>query len=328
MADFSRACPHFSPARSLLRPPNSHISSSGAHLNYPALLTMQEERPSKRKIDHVQDPSSSSSKHGIKPTDSFSQLFNLPNADVLLRTSDGALFAVRKAVLVAHSSVLEHMFDIPQPLVAEDQAQARHPDQQAPGTLPLVQMSETAAQLEVYLCWIHQETHKRIYHAFTKHWLVLSSQSEELYWLLDSARKYETVTITETVVGALIWQNRGAWPETALALGVLFERRDVVEPAIRRWVGASRSNAAEYAIHRIWPCLVNHLPARVFPHITHSVQRTAEDHLAQIEAEVEDQQILFAEGLPLGLKQRAWTAVVDAKCKVFMDAYDQGFPPL
>ena len=326
-------CGFFREAVSTFRPSPPPSNSHPLSCPHPPACSphlMRTHRSNKRRISQVEDMPSSSVP-SVKPTDRFDTPFNQYNADVLLRTCDGGLFAVWKTVIIAHSSVLEDMFDIPQPPINEDPALEKltwHPDQKAPRTLLLVQMTETTAQLRVYLRWIHQDTHKALFHTFNKHWLDLSSQSEELYWLLDCARKFETVTITETVFKALTWQCHGVWPETLLALGILFNRRDIVKLAIKRWAGASRTHATEYAIYRIWPCLIDRLSPRVFPHLSRAVHRTLVDHLAQSTALAEEQQALFVEGQPSGLEQGAWRAIVDAKCKDFLDAYEEGFPPL
>jgi hypothetical protein len=91
----------------------------------------------------------------------FSEYFNDPDADILLRSVDGRLFATQRMYLCAASSVFEDMFKVPQPI--ENDEMAPKEGQAAPGVLPIVEMAEEGDELEPFLRWIHRDTFNDIY---------------------------------------------------------------------------------------------------------------------------------------------------------------------
>lgn len=272
----------------------------------------------KRKFSRLQDSPSSGNM--------FDPLFNQPDADILLQTSDGGLFACRKEVLIAHSVIFEAMFDIPQAPPPTDNHPPPNPyaDQQAPGVLPVVQMSETSPQLRIYLRWIHPHTHKKVHRESFRSWSFMSMESEELLWLLDLARKFETVSITESVLQMLVWQDKQSRPEPMLALGIIFCREDIVRLAIDRWVSASLDEWKDCSVRMIWPCLMERLPVRVFPHLSRAVDKLLvyEDIKADAELE-EDKQERWA---PPGEKATAWHDLKAERCQDFITAFNNDFP--
>lgn len=218
-----------------------------------------------------------SSRDVVKPQDRFDEQFNAASADVLLRTSDGTLFATRKDVLTAHSVVFEAMFAIPQPPVEGIPEEVPRADQKAPGTLPVVQMTEIRDELRVYLLWIHQDTHEKTFRALTRRWALLVYEYKQLASLLDCARKFETVSITLAVVQAIISNDDGTTPENMLALGIIFRHRTLVKLAIRTWIGGRTEGYPRFSVRSIWPGLVDRLSPQVFFHIAQAVDVTSSD---------------------------------------------------
>ncbi|KAH9931598.1 uncharacterized protein B0H18DRAFT_990184 [Fomitopsis serialis] len=81
----------------------------------------------------------------VPPTTDAPAPFNKPTADLILRSSDGMNFRVRKAILAEASPVFEDMFMLPTP---QDPAES-------PNNLPVVPMTEDSRTLEglLRLCY-------------------------------------------------------------------------------------------------------------------------------------------------------------------------------
>lgn len=272
--------------------------------------------------------------HPALPTDTYDRVFNILAADVILRTTDGVLFALQKSTLCAHSLVFKTTIDSLQAHPGQDQSGPSSKYQMAPGILPVVQISETAPQVRDYLYWIHQHTYKRAFRTFTQRWLSLNNESIELLWLLDCAWKYKTFSITTTVLGALTWQDMDAWPETLLAFGVLFRSRPVVERAIRGWVKGRKDGWPLHSVQFMWPCLVERVPRRMYPHLAAAVDMTYQDNqdhkreLAQAAEELGAEpdspggDSAFLRELEISVERQ------DNRVKMFMEAYERHFPPM
>ncbi|KAL7412915.1 hypothetical protein BDY24DRAFT_81947 [Mrakia frigida] len=248
--------------------------------------------------------------------ESFSTFFNDPKADILLRSVDGLLFATRRAYLVAASSVFEDMFEIPQPV--EDGAGRRKHGQEAPGTLPVVEMSEKGEDLEIFFRWIHRRTFKEIYDFLREQFFENLLQS--LLPLLLLARKFEADTVFPLAF-RIIDDFTKALPPTVLALAVVFDNRKVARSAFFAWMEDFESmeqdesceelyakinvrHDGKRAAGRSWMCsdiapsLYSLLPLGFFFHLS-----------------MAEREMLFA--LKLDIEKEA---------NKFMFAFDKGFP--
>lgn len=92
----------------------------------------------------------------------FSRKYNTPDADVIIRCKSeyepaATLFAVRRSVLVAASSVFEDIFALPQEGVAGGEGLERLADQQAPGDLAIVEVTDNSYALAKVLDLIHRQ---------------------------------------------------------------------------------------------------------------------------------------------------------------------------
>ncbi|KAH9914115.1 uncharacterized protein B0H18DRAFT_1046656, partial [Fomitopsis serialis] len=101
----------------------------------------------------------------VPPTTDAPAPFNKPTADLILRSSDGMNFRVRKAFLAEASPVFEDMFTLPAP-------------QDPAGSLPVVPMTEDSRTLEglLRLCYPASEMPLRTL--------------DQAVTLLDAAKKY------------------------------------------------------------------------------------------------------------------------------------------
>ncbi|KAH9931599.1 uncharacterized protein B0H18DRAFT_990190 [Fomitopsis serialis] len=101
----------------------------------------------------------------VPPTTDAPAPFNKPTADLILRSSDGMNFRVRKAFLAEASPVFEDMFTLPAP-------------QNPAGSLPVVPMTEDSRTLEglLRLCYPASEMPLRTL--------------DQAVTLLDAAKKY------------------------------------------------------------------------------------------------------------------------------------------
>lgn len=168
-------------------------------------------------------------------SDQFSVSFNSKSADVVIRTCDGYRFALERDVLAHHSLVLRDkinkaMWRDPTPCRG-----SRHKDQKAPRLLLQVQVEETGTDLEVYLRWIHEHTHRQIFAEFVNEWSILSTEPSSLVALLDCAQKYKTKSITTTVSRFLI-QLAEHQPENTLALGIIYNQKRLLTAATLAWL--------------------------------------------------------------------------------------------
>lgn len=181
--------------------------------------------PSNPKRQRTSEPSPA---HTAVP-DRFSTFFNDPQADVILRSVDGALFATRRAYLIGPSSVLEDMFAVPQPVT--DKEATSKDGQAAPGILPVVQMSETGPELEVFLRWIHRDTFEDLYRTLEEA-SGLEGIVDYFVSLNGCAKKYDVKAI-EMPLRRLVEQHVEDDPPNVLALAVLFEWKSLAMDAVK-----------------------------------------------------------------------------------------------
>ena len=162
----------------------------------------------------------------------FSAFFKDPQADVVLRSTDKISFATRRLFLIAASSAFEGMFDVPQPTAVELSAKTDTPW----GALSVVEMSETAEELEPFLRWIHRDTFEALHDE-----IAASDGSfddpiiRQLAHILHCARKYDCPAVFN-LAWTLVMEKTDGYPEDALALGVIYRRRGIVERSMDRWM--------------------------------------------------------------------------------------------
>ena len=242
--------------------------------------------------------------------DRFHPSFNEPQADVILRTKDGMLFGLRRAVLIGSSEVFDMVFDMPQPSATVQANEDRLEVQAAPNSLPVVQMTENALQVQTYLSWIHQGTFPAVFKRFESRWRYLEDEADELLWLLDCAVKYDSPCILLPVFHMVREASLGPHPENTVALGIVYDREELVKGGMYAWLmrvsagghEAGGRDKEQACVSRIWPALVDRLPKRFFLHIAVAVQNI----------------------------EKPWGAVlcpdVDRRLKRFMQGYKDGFP--
>lgn len=162
----------------------------------------------------------------------WSHYFNDPEADVILRSVSGRLFATKRAYLVAASSVFEDMFKIPQPV--DVRGGARKDGQAAPGVLPVAEMTETGSDLAPFLRWIHRDTFEVIYR------LIEDAESLEdvrsyVIPLLACAKKFEVKSMWPPI-RTLLEEFIGDDTANVLALSVIYEWRSLAQRAVIEWL--------------------------------------------------------------------------------------------
>lgn len=121
------------------------------------------------------------------PTDTPSP-FNSPHADVILQSSDGVNFGVRKAILAEASPFFETMFSLPTIGTSTDsQSQASAPD-----SLPIVPMQEDSTTV-VGLLWFCYPAGRRLQ----------GMDLNDISLLLPAARKYAMDRMVDYITPAL-----------------------------------------------------------------------------------------------------------------------------
>lgn len=214
----------------------------------------------------------------------FSRSFNAQDADLLLQSSDGRLFAVKQDMVKVASSVFNDMFRIPQP--ASTQLEPKRPGQAARHDLPLVKLSENGRDLDTLLQWMDPSKFENLLN-FLRNARDIDDIKTDILALLDGSKKYDVKTVS-CVVQILAERHVAARTATVLALGVVYGWKDLTEQALRVWIegferGSSDTNTrapgeAMYnvrtkvllkdmrpsSVEDIWPELVLLLPPGFF----------------------------------------------------------------
>lgn len=249
--------------------------------------------------------------------ETFSSFFNDPEADVLLCSSDGPLFATRRAFLVVASSVFDDMFKIPQSYV--DQGGSRKDGQAAPGVLPVVEMTEVGAELEPFLRWIHRDTFEAIFDLILRGSTDIEPIADEILSLLSCARKYDVRTITSPVF-ALLSRHLNDNTANRLALAVVFGRKELARKAVHTWMSEIESEPTDgdmtssmynvrrsklhcgtrpWSVINIWPQLWRMLPVGFFFAIATAEQKMLFSHTFDVKDTVDMFMDAFEAGFPI-----------------------------
>lgn len=251
-----------------------------------------------------------SDEEDVKLPDRFHPLFNYFNADVVLRSQDGVLFAVRESVLAGSSIIFEDMFEVGR-RSSSDVPKDRLTGQAAPVPLPLVRLSEPAVALQTYLSWIHQTTYPDAFQLFMDEWRHLEEVSVELIGLLDCASKFESPSISLPIFALIKEASLHSEPENIVAMGIVYDRKELVKAGMYSWLmkveESSRRGArhSDPCISRVWPSLVDRLPNRGLVHIAIAVKAFRSTSGGPV---------LFGE--------------MDRRLDAFMKAYAAGFPSM
>lgn len=228
--------------------------------------------PSSSKQDRAAQPSSPPA-----IVDKFSPTFNDPEADVILRTADGWLFATKRMYLMVASSVFEDMFKLPQ--LYQPSGGVTKAGQAAPGVLPVVEMAETRAHLEPFLRWIHRDTFDSLFYSLSEQDLDHEDMCRTLVALLACATKYDATAMFTPL--DLLLESLLAWDATfILALAAAYHRVILACTAIRAWTAQLISNWPKMggdvrtqrfqvdrtppSVSTIWPELARLLPVGFF----------------------------------------------------------------
>lgn len=249
--------------------------------------------------------------------ESWSSFFNAPDADVILRSVDGCLFATRRAFLVAASAVFDDMFSIPQP--SEEDSRLMKDGQAAPDALDVVHMGETGNELEPFLRWIHRDTFDALYAELEdpKNW---AESRDLLVPLLACAKKFDANAIFSPLFNMLKHHETSS-PVNNLVLAVIYGRRSLARGAVTTWMSEterpdSESLSEGYALcnvrsgHRlpntrpwmvtdIWSELVPLLPVGFFIHISEAEKEMLYSLDYNVEATVDTFMAAFDAGFPL-----------------------------
>jgi len=111
---------------------------------------------------------------------------NLPDADIILRSSDQATFRVHKSLLAVSSPFFEDLLSLPQP-----------PEDQLVDGLPVVQLSEDAGLLNSLVSLLYPVP------------LIIPSSYEKVFALLAACQKYDMVSIQSHIRAEI---QRGTFP--------------------------------------------------------------------------------------------------------------------
>ena len=111
---------------------------------------------------------------------------NVPDADVILRSSDQVNFRVHKSLLAMSSLFFEDLFSLPQP-----------PDGEKVDGLPLVQLSEDAGLLTSLISLLYPTPP------------IIPGSYEKVFALLAACQKYDMLSIQSTIRAEM---KRGTFP--------------------------------------------------------------------------------------------------------------------
>ncbi|KAH9914116.1 uncharacterized protein B0H18DRAFT_1046660 [Fomitopsis serialis] len=165
------------------------------------------------------DPNTVDATQAVPPTTDAPAPFNKPTADLILRSSDGMNFRVRKAILAEASPVFEDMFMLP---ASQD---ADHPA----GSLPVVPMTEDSCTLEGLL--------RLCYPANDMPLQTLDQASA----LLDGAKKY-AMDGAQRFLRQRLLSFAETSPVQVYALSVRHELPDVAKAAAQAFLAITISN--------------------------------------------------------------------------------------
>lgn len=183
--------------------------------------------PKRKRTDQSKTPPPSQA-----VVEKWSQHFNDPEADVILRSVDGYLFATRRAFLVAASPVFDDMFKIPQ--ANDDHGGLRKEGQAAPGVLPVVEMTEIGPKLSLFLRWIHRDTFEAIFNRIDQAERLIDVEATVLP-LLACAEKFDVKTAFPQL-RKLIEKFVETDTANVLALAVIYGWRALALSAMTQWL--------------------------------------------------------------------------------------------
>lgn len=167
-----------------------------------------------------------------RPKDTFSSLFDNADgkADIVLRSSDGVKFALRRALLEATSTVFEDMLAIPQPRAKRRKASPGSPPEDG---LDVVQLSETADALEIFLRHVIPQAYLSdgAPPTFSADW---STKAIELLTsVLEIAIKYDTPVVLDVCSRLHLAHLNKSFPLYGWAVSCQFERLEQAREALR-----------------------------------------------------------------------------------------------
>ena len=122
---------------------------------------------------------------------SVSFRLNVPDANIVLRSSDRVNIPVHKSLLAMSSPFFEDMFSLPQP-----------PDDETVNGLPVVQLSEDAGVLHCLVSLLYPIS------------TIIPSSYERVFALLAACQKYEMVSIQSYIRAEI---QRGTYPAPVAA---------------------------------------------------------------------------------------------------------------
>jgi len=122
----------------------------------------------------------------VNPTTLLSQPLDIPDANIIIRSSDLVNFRVHKSVLAMTSPVFSELLSLPQPS-----------DSESIDGLPVVQLSEDAELLNSLVSILYPV------------WLVIPNSYEKVLYLLAACQKYEMVQVQSFIHAEV---NRGSFP--------------------------------------------------------------------------------------------------------------------
>ena len=118
-------------------------------------------------------------------------LLNVPDASIIVRSSDQVNFRVHKSLLAMSSPFFEDMFSLPQP-----------PDDETVDGLPVVQLSEDSGVLNCLFSLLYPIS------------TIIPGSYEKVFALLAACQKYDMVSIQYYIRAEI---QRGAYPAPVAA---------------------------------------------------------------------------------------------------------------
>ena len=161
------------------------------------------------------------------PSGKVHHLFNDADADILLQSSDGTLFAIRSLYLVAASSVFDDMFRVGGPGV-EGPGEVKVEGQASPRILPRVRLDESGPHLAEFLTWIHPRTIRRIQKTDMLRHAVQSG-------LFETAFKYDAKMVLSHLFAEISVYAKSD-TENVLAIGIIYGSNVLVQSSFWQWM--------------------------------------------------------------------------------------------
>ncbi|KDQ56471.1 hypothetical protein JAAARDRAFT_208147 [Jaapia argillacea MUCL 33604] len=155
------------------------------------------------------------------PTETdYCDVFNHPDADIILRSSDNVHFKTFKTILSLSSPIFKDMLSIPQPPTSRAFSRNSDPLQSYKDGLPVVPLSGNCSAVKALLSFCHPCENPTL------------GSLEELKAILELARMFEITFIPNSVEPQLV-KFAEEEPLRVYAIACIYEMRNVAVQAVR-----------------------------------------------------------------------------------------------